>query len=479
MINFDQLVKHQGNYDLFQVIQMAIVSNYNNYPIHFHVEGLRGTGKTTIIRSAKQKLPYIERIKGCIYNCDPQRPHCPNHINLSREEITEIGTEKIPMPFLEISHSAKIGTVAGSIDLGKLTQVDKPEAALLPGIIPRAHRGIIFVDEINRLADTSPELVDVLLDVMGTKPGRIQIEESGLPTISMPVSVSVWAASNPDEDPGPLEEIRRQLADRFDYTIQMGRPKEISVILEMLNKNKWNKVSKSDNGFDHQELNKEYLEQLEKQCQQFSQVEFGLEMQKKLAKLYLDYDLESMRALEAIQIGGQIIAALKLKPAADYDDLKTVLPWSLRHRVDPLTLGKIINDFNQLEEYGQEEDKENSLRDKVNSLKTKKDQKNKHYKISWGWLDKSVFLATVINWFRKVLFKNSRISEQTAPNPAAKTSSNCDELDSKMNFINPLQIDLEEFPANALPLASLEGKLVSTAEELEAEAKNKIKHNGV
>ena len=151
---------------------MSIVSTIAGEPLHIHAEGLRGTGKTTIMRKAQDILPTITRIKGCIYNCDPAEPHCPHHRELSAQEIADLGVEEIPMPFLEISHSAKVGTVAGSIDLAKLTDGSNPEARLLPGLIPQAHRGIIFIDEINRLADTAPEITDILLDLMGTKPGH-------------------------------------------------------------------------------------------------------------------------------------------------------------------------------------------------------------------------------------------------------------------------------------------------------------------
>src|SRR5690606_27341960 len=97
--------------------------------------------------------------------------------------------------------------------------------------------GIIFVDEINRLADTSPEITDILLDVMGNKPGHLQIEEAGLPVVDLTVNVSVWAASNPDEDPGPLEEIRRQLSYRFDMFCYMGRPNNVDVLSQILKDN--------------------------------------------------------------------------------------------------------------------------------------------------------------------------------------------------------------------------------------------------
>jgi magnesium chelatase subunit I len=194
MIPFAKLERYEGNESLFELVLMSVVSTLVGEPLHIHAEGLRGTGKTTIMRAARGILPNITRIKGCIYNCDPERPHCPQHKNMTAPELAELGTEEIPMPFLEISHSAKVGTVAGSIDLSRLTDSTQPEARLLPGLIPQAHRGILFIDEINRLADTSPEITDILLDVMGNKPGHIQIEEAGLPVVEIPVSVSVWAA---------------------------------------------------------------------------------------------------------------------------------------------------------------------------------------------------------------------------------------------------------------------------------------------
>ena len=69
---------------------------------------------------------------------------------------------------------------------------------------------------------------------MGTSPGAPQIEEAGLPTVELTIQVSVWAASNPDEDPGPLEEVRRQLSDRFDMVVYMGRPGSVDVVVKML-----------------------------------------------------------------------------------------------------------------------------------------------------------------------------------------------------------------------------------------------------
>jgi magnesium chelatase subunit I len=106
MIPFYMLERYEGNEPLFELVTMSMVSTYAGEPLHIHAEGLRGTGKTTIMRSCRDILPNITRIKGCIYNCDPDNPHCPLHRDMSPEEIAALGTEEIPMPFLEISHSA-------------------------------------------------------------------------------------------------------------------------------------------------------------------------------------------------------------------------------------------------------------------------------------------------------------------------------------------------------------------------------------
>lgn len=338
MKKYSQLIRHTGNNFLFDLIDISILGTLANTPIHFHAEGLRGTGKTTIIRAAKDILPKIKRIKGCIYNCDPSNPHCPEHRDLSNKDIEQLGTELIDMPFLEISPSAKKGTVVGSIDLKKISSREEPEAALLLGTIPRAHRGIIFVDEINRIADTSPELADILLDVMGTKPGRIQIEEVGLPTVVIPVQVSIWAASNPDEEPGPLEDIRRQLSDRFDFTVNVERPVDTAVLKMILDGN-------------NEKYNDSYLIEEKKEKLLRAQAiidDFSLsdEIKSILASMYVDFGLESLRSIEAIMLGAKIRGAL-LGKNPDIGEIIFLARLALRHRMDAKNLNELIKHLEQ------------------------------------------------------------------------------------------------------------------------------------
>lgn len=330
MKSYHQLVRHKGNQDLFRAVEMSIAALHNGVPLHIHAEGLRGTGKTTIMRSVKNMLPPIIRIKNCRYNCHPEFPHCPEHRHLSLKEIITIGTEVVPCPFLEISHSAKIGTVVGSIDLGKLTDQHIVTAAILPGTIPQAHRGVVFIDEINRLADTSPELADVLLDVMGTKPGHLQIEETGLPIIALPVSISVWAASNPDEEPGSLNRIRRQLADRFDFSINMGRPSDYQAVYTILEKQK-NKeeetlaetISNTAVGNVSNILVENFIRRI-------------------IAKIYIDFNLESLRAIETIEYASALSCLLAGRLKVEIKDISAIVPLALAHRIDSETITAIL-----------------------------------------------------------------------------------------------------------------------------------------
>lgn len=322
-MDWNDVIFHQGNEELQRFIELGVLAAGQGIPFHFHVEGVRGTGKTTLIRAAQNSMPKIERVRGCLYNCDPAVPHCPQHGRSSGLE-----GEQIPLPFLEVSHSAKVGTVVGSIDLDRLTSSDSPSAALLPGTLPRAHRGIVFVDEINRLADTSPALVDILLDAMGTKPGRLQIEESGLPTVEMPLKVSVWAASNPDEEPGPLQEIRRQLADRFDFAVRIERPDHPDVVRAIMNAG--NGVASPSVAFP-----------ASFPFGDCSGVTLTERLEEFLGEIYIRFHLESIRGIQAARLGSILHAARYGKVCADFFDLAAVLPAALRHRVDPPKLLEI------------------------------------------------------------------------------------------------------------------------------------------
>ncbi|HHY35162.1 MAG TPA: hypothetical protein GX510_05955 [Firmicutes bacterium] len=371
---------HKGNENLFLAVEMSLISTLAGIPLHVHAEGLRGTGKTTVMRCAGQFLPRITRIKDCLYQCEPERPHCPRHSAPPPGAPVRWETEEIPMPFVEIGHAAKLGSVVGSIDLARLTDPAHPEAHLLPGTIPQASRGIVFVDEINRLAETAPEITDVLLSVMGTKPGKLRIEETGLPPVELEVSASVWAASNPDEDPGPLEHVRRQLADRFDLVVAVNRPSDPDVVERMLMRreedyspegrkandsvsqggdypvtgegvreraqSRRSEPASTPSASNHGgSLMTEPFQNLQEKARRFRNVTVGRPILRYIAELYVTKNIESLRAAEALELCSRLAAAIQGRNYVIIDDLTLVAPMVLRHRVEPFVLAEILKDM--------------------------------------------------------------------------------------------------------------------------------------
>ncbi len=334
-MRYGELVRHAGSEALHDALELSLLALDCGHPLHVHAEGLRGTGKTTIMRAAARLVPGIARIRGCPYNCDPVGPHCPLHRDLDPAGVEALGTEVVPAPFLEISPSAKIGTVVGAIDLARLVNADRADAALLPGTLARAHRGIVFVDEINRLADTAPELADALLDVMGTKPGRLQIEETGLAPVVLPLRVTVWAASNPDEEPGPLGDIRRQLADRFDLMVAMRRPADPRAVLAVLQR-----VSLSAG---------EERGAVADVTPRAAAVRAGAvpdlpaPLQETIARAYCEFQIESLRAVQAWQVASRLQALRQGRPAAEAEDLRRTATLALRHRLQPEELARLLD----------------------------------------------------------------------------------------------------------------------------------------
>lgn len=442
MKKYSQIVRHSGNTPLFNILDVSVTGTLTGIPIHVHAEGLRGTGKTTIIRAYKEVLPKIKRIHGCLYNCDPLKPHCPEHRNLTYEEIKEIGIETINMPFLEISPSAKKGTVVGSVDLKKLSAKECPEAALLLGTIPKAHRGIVFIDEINRIADTSPEIVDLLLDVMGTKPGRIQIEEAGLPVAEIPVQVTVWTASNPDEDPGPLEDIRRQLSDRFDFTVNVERPTDAWVINKIFN----NKISSDDYTVTTQKT-QEFIE-AEKVMGRF---EPSPEIKEIFASMYVDYNIESLRSIEACLLGIKIRSAL-LKQSPSVDDIIFITRYALHHRVEVKDLNSILKNLEQ---------RKNTMEKAPATAKLPAQHENKtpispkgpEVNKDKNQKSKNLNLGVLKNAF-------SRFADNFKPAKGKKSNGNASKP-------APKDIDMKAPPHKALSIGELEAaEYVKTEEEL-------------
>jgi magnesium chelatase subunit D len=175
------------------------------------IRGDKGTAKSTAARGLRELLVPIERVPGCPYNCAPgaalsQCEAC------SRIDAAEPDTAVLsPVPFVNLPLGATEDRVLGSLDLERVLKDGK--RAFQPGLLAAAHRGMLYIDEVNLLPD---HLVDSLLDVAAM--GQHTIEREGL-SISHPAQITLIGTMNPEEG-----DLRPQLLDRFAMMVEVTAP---------------------------------------------------------------------------------------------------------------------------------------------------------------------------------------------------------------------------------------------------------------
>src|SRR6476646_1859302 len=175
------------------------------------IMGDRGTGKSTTIRAIADLLPEIEIIKDNPFNLHPT----DNDSELLNDSQT-IESDYIKIPMVDLPLGATEDRVCGTIDIEKaLTQGVK---AFEPGLLAKANRGILYVDEVNLLDD---HLVDILLDSAAS--GWNTVEREGI-SIRHPARFVLVGSGNPEEG-----ELRPQLLDRFGMHAEIRTVKEPSL----------------------------------------------------------------------------------------------------------------------------------------------------------------------------------------------------------------------------------------------------------
>ncbi len=184
------------------------------------VFGDRGTGKSTAVRSLAALLPPMRAIIGCRYACDPQAPASWCEDCRARDPKA-IKSQQVPVPVVDLPLGATEDRVVGALDLERaLTQGIK---AFEPGLLARANRGFLYVDEVNLLED---HLIDLLIDVAAS--GENVVEREGL-SIRHPARFVLIGSGNPEEG-----ELRPQLLDRFGLSVEVKTPVDLASRIEVV-----------------------------------------------------------------------------------------------------------------------------------------------------------------------------------------------------------------------------------------------------
>lgn len=185
------------------------------------VFGDRGTGKSTAVRALAALLPEMAVVAGCAYGCDPAK--VASVCSYCGKDFTsgKVKKAKRPVPVVDLPLGATEDRVVGALDLEKA--LVHGEKAFEPGLLAKAHRGFVYVDEVNLLDD---HLVDLLLDVAAS--GENLVEREGL-SLRHPARFVLVGSGNPEEG-----ELRPQLLDRFGLSVEVTTPDDPKSRVEII-----------------------------------------------------------------------------------------------------------------------------------------------------------------------------------------------------------------------------------------------------
>ena len=179
------------------------------------VFGDRGTGKSTAVRALAALLPEISAGEGCPVN-SAQIEDVPAWANAVSGRIS-----KRPTPVIDLPLGATEDRVVGALDIERA--LTRGEKAFEPGLLARANRGYLYIDEVNLLED---HIVDLLLDV--AQSGENVVEREGL-SIRHPARFVLVGSGNPEEG-----ELRPQLLDRFGLSVEVTSPRDVETRVEVM-----------------------------------------------------------------------------------------------------------------------------------------------------------------------------------------------------------------------------------------------------
>jgi len=290
------------------------------------IMGDRGTGKSTTIRAIADVLPQISVVKD-----DPFNSHTTdldlmsNEVKVRISEGKTLETSKIKIPMIDLPLGATEDRVCGTIDIEKaLTDGVK---AFEPGLLAKANRGLLYVDEVNLLDD---HLVDILLDSAAS--GWNTVEREGI-SIRHPARFVLVGSGNPEEG-----ELRPQLLDRFGMHAEIRTVKDPALRV---------KVVEERTSFDQNPeiWAKSYSEQQQKlrdniiKAQEIlPTIQIDYDLRVKISEVCSQLDVDGLRGDIVTNRAAKAYAAYNLRNVVTVDDIGKIITLCLRHRLrkDPL-----------------------------------------------------------------------------------------------------------------------------------------------
>ena len=313
----------QGQEDMKLALQLSAVDPSIGGVLVF---GDRGTGKSTAIRGLAALMPKVPMVIGCPYNRDPdvtRSDDCYHCGALKSEEKPKVKPQ--PLPVVDLPLGATEDRVIGALDLEKA--LHQGEKAFEPGLLARAHRGFLYIDEVNLLED---HLVDALLDVAAS--GENVVEREGL-SVRHPAKFVLVGSGNPEEG-----ELRPQLLDRFGLSVDVRTPKDIDTRVKIVQLR--DEFEREPTEFVRTWRRKDGVirRKIEKARVTLDEVEVPIEALESAARLCMALGTDGLRGELTLVRASRALASLTGKKTVNTDNLRAVAPMVLRHRLrrDPL-----------------------------------------------------------------------------------------------------------------------------------------------
>jgi len=281
--------------------------------------GDRGAGKSTAVRALAQLLPPIAAVAGCAFSCDPAQPieacaeGCPRRLGEGKR------VDK-PTPVVDLPLGATEDRVVGALDLE--AALTRGEKRFEPGLLGRANRGFLYIDEVNLLED---HLVDLLLDVAAS--GENVVEREGL-SVRHPARFVLIGSGNPEEG-----ELRPQLLDRFGLAVEVATPTDLAQRIEVVRRR--DAFERDPHGFLQSWSAEEVRlrDRLLSAKASLNAVAVPDLLLEQAARLCLALGADGLRGELTLMRAARALAALEGEPEAGLSALRAVAPMALRHRL--------------------------------------------------------------------------------------------------------------------------------------------------
>ncbi|MFI6826082.1 putative cobaltochelatase [Kribbella sp. NPDC050241] len=278
------------------------------------IRGEKGTAKSTAVRALTEILPTVDVVPGCRFSCDPDHPDpaCPDgpHSSVS---------ESRPARLVELPVGATEDRVLGSLHLEKA--LAEGITAYEPGLLAAAHRGILYVDEVNLLHD---HLVDVLLDAAAM--GRATVERDGV-SVTHPARFVLVGTMNPEEG-----ELRPQLLDRFGLTVDVVASRDPAVRVEVMRARLGYEADPDAFIARYDGPQRELAERIVKARALLTEVILTDPALRQIAEICASFDVDGMRADLVTARTAVAHAAWSGRTVVEVDDVRAAAKLALPHR---------------------------------------------------------------------------------------------------------------------------------------------------